>query len=147
MSPTIKDCSTVVINKLAYGIVRPWGATLLVQWQKAKTGDVVIFLHDNKIVIKRCVATAGDTLAYSSDLVYTEKGYSLYLNGETIPLTKTQWQNLKDFREVPPDTIFVCGDNYKDSVDSRDYGFIKNNCILAKVLFLGKKSIRGKINE
>ncbi len=127
--PSIKDGETIVVNKLRYGLVEPYGDSLLIQWGTPAPGDVVIYLYDNKIVVKRCVAVAGDLLEYSINPLYTLK-----TNGEDIPLTEIQYQNLKDSKSVPDGYILAVGDNYEESVDSRIYGFVSTKNILGKVL-------------
>jgi len=129
MVPAIKDGDRLIVNKLAYGIVKPYGEKLLVQWSEPKRDDIIIYLYNNKIVVKRCVATAGETLAYSDDSVYT-----LIVGEKHIPLNETQWQNLKGIDSVPAGHILAIGDNYGESVDSRNYGFVSVRTVLGKVI-------------
>lgn len=129
MMPSIKDGETIVVNKLAYGIVKPYGDSLLVQWSEPKSGDVVIYLYNDKIVVKRCVAVGGDLLEYSINPLYT-----LEIDGDGIPLNEVQYHNLKDSKYVPDGYILAVGDNYEESVDSRTYGFVSTKNILGKVL-------------
>lgn len=129
MVPALKDHSVVIVNKLAYGIVQPSGAKLAVQWAKPKQGDVVIYLYDNKIVVKRCVAAAGTPLEYSTDPVYT-----LHVGDKKITLTESQYHRIKDSTVVPQGYILAIGDNYAVSVDSRMYGFVSEKNILGRVL-------------
>ncbi len=129
MLPAIKDGDTLVVNKLAYGLIRPYGEKLLLQWAKPQEDDIVIFLYNNKIVVKRCIATGGQTLAYSDDSVYT-----LHVGDKDIPLTESQWQNLRNIEAVPSGYILAVGDNYEESVDSRTYGFVSERNILGKVI-------------
>ena len=129
MTPALQNGNRLVVNKLAYGIVRPYGEKLLVQWASPKVNDIVIYLYNNKIVVKRCVATGGETLAYSDDTVYT-----LIVGEKHIPLSEVQWQNLKDIHSVPQGYILAIGDNYEESVDSRTYGFVSERNILGRVI-------------
>ncbi|MBQ7158048.1 MAG: signal peptidase I [Treponema sp.] len=129
MVPAINNGDRLFVNKLAYGLVRPYGGKLLIQWSEPKRNDVIIYLYNNKIVVKRCVATGGETLAYSDDSVYT-----LHVGEKHIPLTETQWQNLKDIHSVPDGYVLAIGDNYEESVDSRNYGFVSVRTILGKVI-------------
>jgi signal peptidase I len=52
-----------------------------------------------------------------------------------IPLTEAQYQRIKYDSFVPEGTVLCVGDNYAESVDSRNYGFVKTNSILGKVLW------------
>lgn len=129
MEEAIHDGSTLVVNKLAYGIVKPFGQSLLVQWKSPAQNDVVIYLYNNKIVVKRCVATEGQSLEYSTDKLYTLK-----TGDKNIPLTESQYLRFKDIKCVPEGYILAIGDNYEESVDSREYGFVNKKNVLGKVL-------------
>ena len=128
MSPALKDGDTLVVNKLAYGLNIPYGSSLLVQWAKPKAGDIVIYLYNNKIVVKRCVAVEFTPLAYSTDPVYT-----LHVGDKEITLTESQYQNLQHSSSVPEGYILAIGDNYEKSIDSRTYGFVSVKNILGRV--------------
>lgn len=135
MIPALHDGDKIFVNKLKYGIVEPYGEKLLVQWAKPKNGDIVIYLYDDKIVVKRCVAVSGDKLEYSSDSDYNFKtDFILKTNGKEIPLTQSQFENLKNADEVPEGYILAVGDNYAESVDSRTYGFVSVKNVLGKVI-------------
>lgn len=129
MIPALHDGDKIFVNKLRYGIAEPYGEKLLVQWSAPKNGDIVIYLYDDKIVVKRCVAISGDKLEYSDDSDYTLK-----TNGKEIPLTQSQFENLKNADEVPEGYILAIGDNYAESVDSRTYGFVSVKNVLGKVI-------------
>lgn len=130
MSPSLKDGQTIYVNKLAYGISNPLGSSLIVQWAYPKEGDVVIYLYNNTMVVKRCVATENAPLDY---LTYSQ--YILLVDlQKQIPLTQEQYNNLKDCSTVPSGCILAIGDNYSESFDSRNYGFIPVSNILGKVI-------------
>ena len=128
MYPALKDGDTLIVNKLAYGLIQPYGEKLLVQWREPKVNDIIIYLYNNKIVVKRCVAVGGQRLAYSADTMYT-----LIVGEKQIPLTESQYNNLKDCITVPEGYVLAIGDNYEESVDSRTYGFVSVRNILGKV--------------
>lgn len=130
MKPTLSNTQTIFVNKAAYGIPNPFGAELLVQWSKPKTRDVVIYLYKNNLVVKRCVATQNATLDY-----LTNSSYILLVDNDLqIPLTEEQYQNMKECSSVPEDYILAVGDNYAESYDSRNYGFIPVTNVLGKVI-------------
>ena len=131
MFPSIKNGERLFISKLAYGIPQPYGDKLLLQWKKPEHDDVVIYLYNNRIVVKRCVASGGDKLECSCDNDYN---YTLTAGDSVIPLTQIQYLNLKDSSVVQEGYILAIGDNYEVSVDSRTYGFVPERNILGKVL-------------
>ena len=129
MEPNFKHNSTVIVNKLAYGLVIPFTDDFFIRWSKPKKNDTVIFLHDNKIVIKRCVATSCEELDFLQD---TE--YSLIVGNKRIKLTQEQFSKMHQFKKVPDGYILVIGDNYNNSVDSRDYGFISEKNVIGRII-------------
>ena len=131
MFPSLKDGERIFVNKLSYGIVEPYGDELLFAWNHPKRGDIVIYLYNNKIVVKRCIAIGGDTLEVLSD---SEYNYSLKVGDSRIGLTESQYLNLKNSVSVPEGYILAVGDNQEVSVDSRTYGFVSEKNVLGKVL-------------
>lgn len=129
MEPAVADKSRVWVSKLAYGLVEPFGDSLLLQWGEPQQDQVVLYFYNNRAVIKRCVAVAGDRLDFSTGL-----GYILNVNEKKIPLTEAQYQKLKHNQQVPQGMILAVGDNYHDSVDSRDYGFVPVENVLGRIV-------------
>ncbi len=132
MHPILKDGQTVILNKTAYGLVLPFTSELLIQWKSPQIHDIVYYLHDNKMVIKRCVGVEHEALSF-----YSNKGYYVVIDNNTertIPLHEKQYQRLKNSREIPSGYIFAVGDNYEESVDSRDYGFVFASHVPGKVI-------------
>lgn len=129
MEPAIASGSQILVNKLAYGVVQPLGDQLVLQWKEPEREDVVLYFYNNRAVVKRCVAVAGDRLEFSHDF-----DYSLTVNEKSIPLTEAQYQRLKHNQQVPPGMILALGDNYDESVDSRDYGFVSVKNVLGRII-------------
>ncbi len=129
MEPTFKEGDSVLINKLSYGLVKPFGSIILFSWNAPKAGDIVLYMHEGKLVIKRCIATASSPLDYSYDT-----GYTLSVNGQIYSLSEAQYENMALARRVPDGMIFAVGDNPAASIDSRDYGFIPLYNVLARVI-------------
>ena len=129
MEPALHNGSAVAINKLAYGLVKPFGSTLACTWNFPSEGEIVVYMHENNLVIKRCAATSSVPLEYSSD-----NGYTLKVNNREYPLTQAQFITMSSFSKVPEGMILAIGDNYEESIDSRTYGFIPVYNILGKAL-------------
>ena len=129
MLPSIKDGQSICINKLAYGIVRPFSSSFLTQWETPKENDIVIYLYNDKMVVKRCVATEFTPLEF-----YQDSEYSMKVNDKIIPLKEEQYQRIKNSSFVPEGMILAIGDNYTESVDSRNYGFVSVKNVIGKVL-------------
>jgi len=130
MEPAIREGSHIVVSRLSYGFALPFSPALLVRWASPKENDVVIYLYNNKTVVKRCVAVAGDRL----DFPRSAAGYSLAVNGRVFPLTEAQYRRFRRAEAVPSGMILAVGDNAESSIDSRHYGFVSARNIVGKVL-------------
>ena len=126
---TNKINSYVLVNKLAYGLVKPGSASFFVSWAEPKAGDIVIYLHANRIVVKRCAAVAGAHLEYSAN-----SGYSLFVGDLKIELTKEQYELMRASSRVPDGYILALGDNYAESIDSRNYGFVSVKNVVGRLI-------------
>lgn len=129
MEPTLNNGESAIVFKLAYGIPKPFRTTFFIQWSEPDRNDIVIYLHDNKIVVKRCAGIAGDTLDFSTD-----SGYSLKVNKHYVELSAQQYAKMKTYSKIPEGYVLALGDNPSDSIDSRDYGFVSVKNITGKVL-------------
>ena len=129
MEPTLSSGNHIVINKAAYGIQNPFTKEYYFRWKSPKKNDVVTFLNDNKIVVKRCVLTEGDSLE-----ILVDSGYHIIINNQKVPLSEFQYLQFAGTKTVPSGYIFVLGDNFLYSVDSRDYGFVSTKSIKGKAI-------------
>ncbi|MCI5523344.1 MAG: signal peptidase I [Treponema sp.] len=131
MNDSIKNGDIIFVSKLNYGLVKPFGDKLMVKWNKPETGEIVTYLYQNNIVVKRCAGTEGDKIKYA---VTDDNKYTMEINGKTYPLTEHQYHDIYGNSEVPKGMILAIGDNYNDSFDSRNYGFIPEENVIGKVL-------------
>lgn len=100
-----------------------------------KTGDVVAFYYNNKILVKRVIAMPGDWVNISDD-------GTVYVNDIAIdePYLKEKAFgdcNIELPYQVPESKIFVMGDNRSVSLDSRNtaIGCISEEQVVGKVTF------------
>lgn len=115
MIPTYQPGDFILINKLHKSFDK---------------GDVVVFNHDNKLLIKRIQGIAGD--------VITRKENSWYVNDTLISTDNEETRNQIDEEtkvsfpyKVPQGYIWVCGDNNNDSRDSSFFGAIPIGSIVS----------------
>ena len=128
MEPTLQDGQIILVNRLAYGLAKPFGSNLMFSWNKPKENEIVVFLYNGRVVVKRCVAVENTLLEYS-----TESGYTLIIKDKEYPLTELQYNLLKESKSVPEETVLVIGDNHLNSIDSRIYGFVPRMNILGRI--------------
>lgn len=132
MTPTLYDGELVVSVKSS-------------EWKK---GDVVAFYYNNKILVKRVIATSGEWVELDDD-------GNLYINGELIEEPYVQSKSLGECDikmpyQVPEGRIFVMGDHRSVSVDSRStsVGCVAQEQIVGKLVFkIWPLKSFGKISE
>ncbi len=101
-----------------------------------KQGDIVCFVatnNDDKVLVKRVIATAGQTIDINEKLQVVVDGTVLeedYLN----PGIYTAPKEYKFPYTVQEGEVFCLGDNRVNSKDSRDLGPIENEYILGRVI-------------
>ncbi len=98
-----------------------------------KSGDIVAFYYNNKILLKRVIGSAGDVIDIRED-------GTVYKNGEVLnePYINEKALGTCDIElpyQVPDNQIFVMGDHRLTSVDSRttSVGCIAEEYVLGKV--------------
>lgn len=117
MQPTLYAGNFVLVNKLAYQLGKP------------SRGDIIVFRYppDPTQVpyIKRVIGLPGDRV--------TITGGKVYINGaqliEPYLITTT---NRGGEWTVPPNNLFVMGDNRNNSSDSRSWGFVPLQNVIGK---------------
>ncbi|MCF6094344.1 signal peptidase I [Microaerobacter geothermalis] len=125
MMPTLKDRERLIVNKFIYLIGEP------------KKGDIIVFhATPEKDYIKRVIALGGETVEVRND--------QLYVNGEPVdePYLEPEKKQARldgfpltgDFGPVfvPEGSIFVMGDNRRNSKDSRMIGPIPKERVVGR---------------
>ena len=119
MAPTLQDGDIV----------------LTVKTSKFESGDVIAFYYNNKILVKRVIATSGDWVNMDEDGDVTVNGNMLY---EPYIVDKSVGECNIDFPyQVPEERLFVMGDHRSVSIDSRSttIGCISQEQIVGKLEF------------
>lgn len=119
MSPTLKDGQILIVSKIG----------------KIKEGDIIAFYYNNKVLVRRVIATENQQI--SIDLYG-----NVSINGEAFEEpyleTKTLGQcNQKFPLNVSAASYFVMGDNRETSMDSRleEFGVVDEDRLIGKVIF------------
>lgn len=100
-----------------------------------KTGDVIAFYYNNKILVKRVIAMPGDWVNISDD-------GTVYVNDIAIDEPYLNEKALGDCNielpyQVPESKIFVMGDNRSVSLDSRNtaIGCVSEEQVVGRITF------------
>ena len=100
-----------------------------------ETGDITAFYYNNKILIKRVIAQAGDWVDISED-------GTVYVNNVAIDEPYVSEKSLGDCNielpyQVPESRVFVMGDHRNVSIDSRNtaVGCVAEEQIVGKIVF------------
>lgn len=101
-----------------------------------KTGDVIAFYYNNKILVKRVICSQGDYFDMDSSGKVYVNGYLIneddyvkeYSYGDT---------NIKLPYQIPDGKVFVMGDHRATSLDSRNkaIGCVSDEQIVGKLVF------------
>lgn len=112
------------------------GQTLLIaKGSKIAEGDIVAFYYNNKLLVRRVICTGGKQLSIDRDGTVSINGEPLDEPYITAPSIGQCNQAFPCY--VPPNSVFVMGDNRAVAMDSRlkEIGTISEDRILGKVLF------------
>jgi signal peptidase I len=118
MSPTLRDGEQIIL--LTLGSIR--------------RGDIIAFHLGNQTLLKRVIATAGESVSIKED-------GSVYVDGELLdePYLKKPSFGDCDIQlpfQIPDKQFFVMGDNREASMDSRlvDFGTVHRDGIIGKTI-------------
>jgi signal peptidase I len=118
MEPQIHSGQYVLINTFAYRIGQP------------HRGDIVAFRHDanGRVFIKRVIGLAGDRIAIDRGTVS--------VNGAALLEPYVRNPDRRSFAQivVPPQAVYVLGDNRANSEDSRVFGPVAENTMIGRAV-------------
>jgi len=140
MRPTLIEGDRILVSKFIYGARIPLTDSLrLPGLRNPQRGDVVVFLYPEdptRDFIKRLIATEGETAQI--------KNGKIYINNQPLddPKFARNYVNRGPYAKqgdsviVPPDSLFVLGDNSTSSQDSRYWGFVPERYLLGKAFLI-----------
>jgi signal peptidase I len=145
MLNTLQVGDFLLADKFVYGPRLPLVGWRLPSLQEPQAGDVVVFRHPNdqeKVFIKRVIATGGQEVQITDKKVYVdgrvlqEEEYVVITDRTVFP--KDLFQPRDNFGpiRVPRGHFFVLGDNRDNSSDSRHWGCVPRDLILAKAMLI-----------
>jgi signal peptidase I len=143
MKPTLLIGDHLLVNKFIYGVKIPYFRNTIIPVQDPKRGDIVVFIYPedrSKDFIKRVIGVAGDTIEIRNKKIFLnglpyQDSHGVYVDDFIIPGTVQPRDNFGPVT-VPPDRIFVMGDNRDQSYDSRFWGFVELKEVLGKAFII-----------
>lgn len=143
MKPTLQIGDHILVNKFIYGIKIPYWRKTIIPVKKPKRSDIVVFKFPedpSKDFIKRVVGIAGDVVEIRNKKVYVNHkplkvDYGVNRESMIYPANIQPRDNFGPVT-VPPDSLFVMGDNRDHSYDSRFWGFVKHKALKGKAFII-----------
>jgi len=164
MEGTLRPGDYILVSKLGYGatvpLLLPWGSSMFTTVRvpallTPRLGDVVVFqfgpdtpaarTRPSRLLIKRCVALAGDTLLLLGGRVFVN-GRELFFPasaGPHDPPSGTTHPSAFGPVVIPEGHCFVLGDNPDQSADSRVFGPVPTHAIVGRAVLIYWSMSRG----
>ncbi|MBD0316419.1 MAG: signal peptidase I [Nitrospiraceae bacterium] len=154
MIPTLLIGDHILVSKLSYGFQWPtdcklqwsfppvncYASATVVAFGKPQRGDIIVFRFpedEEKDFIKRIVGGPGDTVQLKNKVVLVngqpldDKAFTQRIDPGVIDGTINSRDNFGPVT-VPEGSYFVMGDNRDQSLDSRFWGFVREEKIRGK---------------
>jgi signal peptidase I len=143
MLETLQIGDHILVNKLRYGIRIPIVGKRILKFTDPRRGDVIVFVYPvdpSKDFIKRVIGEPGDTIEvkHKHVLVNGEQiadPWGQFVEGPGENSRLTPRDNYGPVT-VPPDHVFVMGDNRDRSYDSRFWGFVPLDDVRGKAFVI-----------
>jgi signal peptidase I len=145
MQPTLLIGDHILVNKFLYGVGIPFTDIKLLDIKKPARGDVIVFIYpedESKDYIKRVIGLPGDTIQIIDKQIFLNgspyhDSVGVYVDPVTLRrgLLNSNRDNFGPVT-VPPNALFVMGDNRDHSADSRFWGFVNINKVRGKAFII-----------
>jgi len=164
MIPTLEIGDFILVNKFSYGVRLPVIHTKIIDIDKPKRGDVAVFrypIDGETDYIKRVIGLPGDKIHWENkrlfingeEIQHTANGnFDAIDKHNRVQSTQLFFEQLGDVQHdiitmpstrgvvgkavVPEGHYFMMGDNRDNSSDSRFWGFVPEENLVGKALFV-----------
>jgi len=143
MKETLQIGDHILVNKFIFGIKLPFVQKTIIPLKKPRREDIIVFRfpenHD-KDFIKRVIGVEGDVIEVRNKQLYVnqklfKRDYAVYKDAHIIPMGIQPRDNYGP-TTVPPDSLFVMGDNRDQSYDSRFWGIVELEAVKGKAFII-----------
>lgn len=140
MKNTLLIGDHILVNKFIYGIKLPFVGKTLIPIKNPQRGDIIVFefpKDPSKDFIKRVVGVAGDTVEIRNKKVFVngqpfqDEEYAIHSDS-----LMSAGRDSMQLQTVPPNSLFVMGDNRDNSHDSRFWGFVDLAAVKGKAFII-----------
>ena len=143
MMNTILKGDHFLISKSIYGIKIPFTQKTIIPLERPRREDVIVFQYPenpNLDFIKRVVGVEGDVIEVRNKKLYVndelvEREFAIHTDPHIIPAVYNKRDNFGPV-VVPPDSLFVMGDNRDNSKDSRFWGSVNLKAVKGKAYMI-----------
>ena len=143
MENTLLVGDHIFVNKFLFGYHIPYTKGRVLSYATPRHGDIIVFVFPedpNKDFIKRVIGVPGDTIEIRDKEVYRNgkllrEDYTRFADGNLVEGFGRNRDNMPRV-EIPPGKYFAMGDNRDRSYDSRFWGFVDEDAIVGKALFI-----------
>lgn len=165
LEPTVLGGDFILVNQYQYGLHFPVWHKKIIDFSKPQRGQIVLFFYPvntDFTFVKRVIGLPGDTISYINKVLYINgkemkqtfqeygvaasddrKGYPVAIYNEDLDGIKHKiyarttfppinFYNLK----VPAGKYFMMGDNRDSSDDSRFWGFVREDELIGRAIFI-----------
>ncbi len=133
MSPAIKNGDRVLVNKTAYLHAKPEAGDIITYYPPSGDG------FETDPYLSRIVAVEGQTITMKEGTVYVDDNSVQFgpvrysVSAERIHIAQRGYLKRESY-VVPDESVFVLGDYFIYSRDSRDFGPIRQKNMIGKVV-------------
>ena len=130
----------LLVNKFIYGAKIPFTNVRLPKLRDPELGDIVVFLspiEKKKYLVKRFICEGGHSVQI--------KDGRIFIDGQSVdkaPFNRFYYYNHGEYGSedmvinVPEGNFYVLGDNSKNSMDSRYWGFVPDDNLVGRAFVI-----------
>ncbi len=143
MLPTLQIGDHILVNKFIYGVKIPFSGAVLMPLKDPQRNDIIVFKYpkDPKLdYIKRVIAVAGDTVEIRNKKIFLngkpyDDKYGVFRDAKVLAPNLGPRDNYGPIT-IPPEKLFVMGDNRDNSYDGRFWGFVDLEAVRGKAFII-----------